>query len=97
MNEDYSVTLERHEQMLKSLQKQLNELKELQKEIKVMNESLVIITNEIKHTNVALSSCEEKINKIQNTPKDRWEKVVSAVISSVVCGVIGYLIAKLFV
>ena len=95
-NEEFPVVLERHEQMLRSLQKQLDELKSVQREIKAMNESLIEITNEINHTNSSLSSCESKISELQSAPGRRWEKIAVSVISSVLCGIAGYALARLF-
>ena len=95
-NEEVFVTLERHEQKLKSIQKQLDELKAVQKEIKVMNESLIEITNEIKHTNKSLLSCEMKINELQSAPGRKWEKITVSVISSALCGILGYVLARFF-
>ena len=96
-NEEVFVVLERHDQKLGSLQKQLDELKAVQKEIKVMNESLIEITNEIKHTNASLLSCEMKISELQSAPVKKWEKIVVSVISSLLCGILGYVLAKIFV
>jgi len=95
-NEDHSVVLERHEQMLRSLQKQLDELKAVQREIKVMNETLVKITNEIKHTNASLVSCENRISEIQSAPGRRWETLIISLLSSLLCGAAGYALARLF-
>lgn len=95
-NDDLPVVLERHDQMLRSLQKQLDELKTVQREIKVMNESLIEITNEIKHTNASLLSCESKIGELQAAPGRRWEKLIAALLSSLLCGAAGYALARLF-
>lgn len=95
-NEDHSVVLERHEQMLRSLREQLDELKTVQREIKVMNETLIKITNEIKHTNASLASCENKINEIQSAPGRRWESLIISLLSSLLCGAAGYALARLF-
>ena len=94
--EEFSVVLERHDQLLRSLQKQLDELKTVQREIKVMNESLIEITNEIKHTNASLISCENRISELQSAPWKRWEKIIISVLSSLLCGAAGYALAKLF-
>lgn len=96
-NEEYAVALERHEQMIKSVQHQLNELKTVSQEIKQMNAALIEMTNEIKHTNASLLSCEVKINDLQRIPLNRFEKLIGAVISAIICGIIGYITAKLFV
>lgn len=95
-NEEILVVMERHEQKLNSLQKQLDELKTVQKEIKVMNESLIEITNEIKHTNASLLSCEIKINELQSAPVKKWEKITVSLISSALCGILGYVLARVF-
>ena len=95
-NEEILVVMERHEQKLNSLQKQLDELKTVQKEIKVMNESLIEITNEIKHTNASLLSCEIKINELQFAPVKKWEKITVSLISSALCGILGYVLARVF-
>lgn len=95
-NEDIMIVMERHEQKLNHLQKQLDELKAVQKEIKAMNESLIKITNEIKHTNASLLSCEMKINELQSAPAKKWEKITVSLISSVLCGILGYVLARVF-
>ena len=95
-NEDIPVALGRHEQMILSLQKQIDELKAVQREIKVMNESLIEITNEIKHTNASLLSCECKISELQSAPGRRWEKVVLSIITSIISGIAGYVLARFF-
>ena len=95
-NEEIFVVLERHDQKLGSLQKQLDELKAVPKEIKAMNESLIEITNEIKHTNASLLSCEVKINELQSAPVKTWEKIAVSVISSLLCGILGYVMARFF-
>ena len=95
-NEEIYVIMERHEQKLGSLQKQLDELKAVQKEIKAMNESLIEITNEIKHTNASLLSCEAKINELQSASGRKWEKITVSLLSSVLCGILGYVLARFF-
>ena len=95
-NEDISNALGRHEQMILSVQKQIDELKTVQSEIKVMNESLIEITNEIKHTNKSILSCEMKINELQSVPGRKWEKITVSVISSALCGILGYVLARIF-
>ena len=95
-NEEYAVALERHEQMIKSVQHQLNELKAVSQEIKQMNAALIEMTNEIKHTNASLLSCEVKISDLQKIPASRLEQLIGALVSAVICGVMGYVIARIF-
>ena len=96
VTDEFPVVLERHEQMIRSVQKQIDELKAVQREIKAMNESLIEITNEMKHTNASLLSCEDSIAKLQSAPGQRWEKIIVSLISSLLCGAAGYALARLF-
>ena len=61
-----------------------------------MNETLVKITNEIKHTNASLVSCENRISEIQSAPGRRWETLIISLLSSLLCGAAGYALARLF-
>ena len=86
--EDTNVILERHDQHIKSLQHQVDELKGVQSEIKVMNETLITLTNEIKHTNAHLASQEQKIEEIERQPKARLNQIITAIIAALAGGVI---------
>ena len=58
------VSIERHEQQIRALQRDVKELREVQGEIRAMNETLATLTNELKHTNEHLSRHERKIDEI---------------------------------
>ena len=49
--EDAQIVLERHEQQIKSLERDISDLKAVQTEIRTMNETLVTLATELKHTN----------------------------------------------
>ena len=49
--EDLQIVLAGHEQKLKALDKEISELKAVQAEIRTMNETLVTLATELKHTN----------------------------------------------
>ena len=51
MTSEDIITLERHEGRLLLLEREVEELRSVQKEIRAMNESLVVLTNELRHTN----------------------------------------------
>ena len=61
--EEAQIILERHEQRLKTLERDVSGLKEVQVEIRTMNETLVTLANELKHTNEHLGRHEEKISQ----------------------------------
>lgn len=60
--EDAQIILERHEQRLKTLERDVSGLKAVQTEIRMMNETLVTLATELKHTLAALSKPLYKTN-----------------------------------
>lgn len=53
---DVEVIIEGHEQRIKILERDMSAMKEVQAEIRSMNETLVTLANELKHTNEYLAS-----------------------------------------
>ena len=90
--EEVNIVLERHDQHIKSLQHQLDDIKEVQREIKVMNGTLIELTAELKHTNEHLSRNEADINEIKAQPYLRLAQIKTAIISAISSGIIGAII-----
>ena len=65
--ENMELTLERHEQQLKILQRDISDLKEVQAEIRIMNETLVTLATELKHTNEHLARHERKLDELEDS------------------------------
>ena len=93
--EDVFITLERHEQRIKNLERDVSDIHEIQHEIRSMNEALVTLASELKHTNEHLARHERKIEDIESLPKARMQQIVTAVISAVAGGLISLLIGFL--
>ena len=93
---DIEVTIARHEQQIKSLQQELAVLKEVQSEIRSMNETLVVLANELKHTNEHLKTHERKIEAIDSIPKQRMQQIVTAIIAALAGGIISTIIGTVF-
>ena len=93
--EDVYITLERHEQRLKTLERDVGGLQEVQHEIRAMNETLVTLASELKHTNEHLARHEQKIVEIESRPRARLQQIATAVISALAGGVISLLIGLL--
>ncbi len=87
MDEIY-VTVERHEQKLNTLERDVAALREVQGEIRSMNQTLVTLANELKHTNEHLARHERKIEEIDNQPKFRMQQIVTAIIAALTGGII---------
>ena len=62
--EDIYLSVERHSQQIKVLERDVKALREVQTEIRSMNETLLTLANELKHTNQHLTKHEKKIEEI---------------------------------
>ncbi len=85
---EIDVLLERHDQYLKSLQHQVNDLREMQGEIRTMSETLVTLTTEIKHTNANVTELKQKVETIEDQPKARLNQIITAIIAALAGGMI---------
>lgn len=91
MDEIY-VTVERHDQMIKTLERDVAALREVQGEIRSMNQTLLTLANELKHTNEHLARHERKIEEIDSQPKYRMQQIVTAIIAALTGGLISAII-----
>ena len=96
MNE-VDVILERHEQRLNTLERDISVMKEVQSEIRSMNETLVTLASELKNTNEHLARHERKIDEIDKIPRQRIQQIATAIIAALAGGVVSVIIGKLFV
>ena len=93
--EDTQIVLERHEQQLKTLERDISDLKAVQTEIRTMNEALVTLATELKHTNTHLARHEHKIDAIERQPRMRMQQVVTAIIAALAGGFISAVIGMI--
>ena len=63
--EEAQIILEHHEQRLNTLERDISNLKAVQSEIRTMNETLITLAAELKHTNEHLARHEQKIEYIE--------------------------------
>lgn len=91
--EDAQLILERHEQRINSLERDVTDLKAVQSEIRTMNETLLTLANELKHTNEHLSRHERKIEEMEAQPKVRLQQIITAIIAALSGGVISVVIS----
>lgn len=90
--EETQIIWERHEQRLKVLERDMSDLKTVQAEIRSMNETLVILATELKHTNEHLARHEEKIAEIESQPKQRLQQIATAIIAALAGGLISTIL-----
>ena len=90
--EETEVMLARHEQRIKTLEREMLEMKTVQAEIRSMNDTLVTLTTELKHANEHLARHEQKIDEIKSIPGQRMQQIGTAVISALAGGLISMLL-----
>lgn len=76
--DETQIVLERHEQKINAIEKEISELKAVQSEIRSMNETLVTLATELKHTNEHLARHERKIEEMEGQPRARMQQIVTA-------------------
>lgn len=94
---EIEVIIERHEQRIKTLERDMGAMKEVQAEIRSMNETLVTLANELKHTNEHLARHERKIDEMDSVPKQRMHQIVTAIIAALAGGLISAIIGMVLV
>ncbi|MEE1074299.1 MAG: hypothetical protein U0K93_02335 [Acutalibacteraceae bacterium] len=95
--EDIEVIIERHEQQIKTLERDMTAMKGVQAEIRSMNETLVTLATELKHTNEHLARHERKIDEIDSVPKQRMQQIITAIIAALAGGLISAIIGLIIV
>ena len=93
--EETQIVLGRHEQRLKTLERDISDLKAVQTEIRTMNEALVTLATELKHTNEHLARHEQKIDAIEEQPRMRMQQIVTAIIAALAGGLISAVIGMI--
>lgn len=94
---DVEVTIAGYEQRIKTLERDMCAMKEVQSEIRSMNETLVTLANELKHTNEHLARHERKIEEIDAIPRQRIQQIVTAIIAALAGGLISTIIGMMLV
>ena len=90
--EEMKIVLERHEQKIKAIEKEISDLKAVQSEIRSMNETLVTLATELKHTNEHLARHERKIEEMEGQPRARMQQIVTAIIAALAGGLISAIV-----
>lgn len=90
--EDAQIILERHEQRIRAIERDISDLKAVQTEIRTMNETLVTLATELKHTNEHLARHEQKIDAIESQPRLRIQQITTAIVAALAGGLITTII-----
>lgn len=90
--EDAQIVLERHEQRLRAVERDISDLKAVQAEIRTMNETLVTLASELKHTNEHLARHEQKIDAIESQPRLRMQQIATAIVAALAGALVSAII-----
>lgn len=93
--ENAQIILVRHEQRLKMLERDISDLKAVQAEIRTMNETLVTLATELKHTNEHLERNEQKIDAMECQPRMRMQQIITAVVAALAGGLVSAVIGMI--
>ena len=80
--EEIQIILERHEQRINTLERDMSDLKAVQSEIRTMNETLVTLANELKHTNEHLTKHERKLEALDAQPREKMNHIFVAIVAA---------------
>lgn len=94
--EDIEIVLERHEQRIQTLERDMTDMKTVQAEIRSMHDTLVTLTTELKHANEHLARHERKIEELKSIPGQRMQQIVTALIAALAGGMISMAINTIF-
>ncbi len=80
--EDEGIVPRRHEQRITVLEREICELRLVRDEIRAMNESLVILTTELGHTNEHMRGHEERLGELERAPRAHAREIVTAILAA---------------
>lgn len=91
MTQEEGIVLERHEGRLLLLEREMKELRSVQKEIRAMNESLVVLTNELRHTNEHMKSHGKRLGELERAPTARLREIITATVAALAAAIASLL------
>lgn len=93
--EDVNVILERHDQHIKSLQHQIDDIREEAKEIHRLTESVSVIAQSMKDMNDKVDKIDTRLGAIEFQPLEELRDYKGSIIRAVITGVVGVIIGAL--
>ena len=90
--EEIELILTQQEQRLQMLEREMAAMQEVQTEIRSMNETLIALATELKHTNEHLARHERKIDGLESAPRLRLQQIATAIIAALAGSLISLLL-----
>ena len=95
MDLDHERRLTEVESRSKSNTKRIDKLEEHTEAINRLATSMAVMAEKQDETTHIVSELDNKVTKLEEKPAKRWEKVVETIITIVVSGFVGFVLAKI--
>lgn len=83
---EHEARIKGAEHRLKDLETEVHDLRELTKAVAVTNAN-------VKQLSGQFEELHQDVKELKEIPSNRWEKIITAIITGVVCGLIGAILA----
>mgnify|MGYP002791743392 CR=1 FL=1 len=91
-DEELTRTLTAHEHEIGSLKHRMKDVEDIVNVVHQLASEMVALTKEIQHMNKTIEQLNTEVNELKNKPAQRWELVVTTIISALA----GVFISTLF-
>ncbi len=91
-DEELTKTLTAHEHEIGSLKHRMKDVEDIVNVVHQLAAEMVALTKEIQHMNKTIEQLNTEVNELKNKPAQRWELVVTTIISALA----GVFISTLF-
>lgn len=91
-DEEITIAITKSKEEIESLKHRMDSAEAIVDVVHQLAQEMVGLTKEIKFMNATITTLTAKVAEIENRPAKRWEMLVTALISSVVGAVIGYIL-----
>lgn len=91
-DEELAKTLTAHEHEIGSLKHRMKDVEDIVNVVHQLAVEMVALTKEIQHMNKTIEQLNTEVNELKNKPAQRWELVVTTIISALA----GVFISTLF-
>ena len=102
-NEEIIIAITKHKEEIGSLKHRLSDIEELCKSVNDLAISVTELAMNVSNYNARLDGFErslrcqgERIGEIEKQPAKKWEAVVSAVLTTVIGALVGFIVSKVF-
>ena len=93
--QDIEQTVVRHEENIKQIYEQINDIRQNATEIRSLSLSISELVVELRHTNNHIKTHEARLSALEKRPSLWMDKLINIVLTAIVGGVVGYMLSFL--